>query len=49
VCSTVILRISLSADPEFSGWIAAAALLTGILSQLIYVYFSRLEEQEESD
>jgi len=46
VCSTVILRISLSADPEFSGWIAATALLTGILSQMIYVYFSRLEEQE---
>jgi len=46
VCSTVILRISLSADPEFSGWIAATALLTGILSQLIYVYFSKLEEQE---
>jgi hypothetical protein len=46
VCSTVILRISLSAEPEFSGWIAAAALITGILSQLIYVYFSRLEERE---
>lgn len=46
VCSTVILRISLSADPIYGGWIAAAALLTGILSQLIYVYFSRLEQQE---
>jgi len=44
VSSTVILRISLSAEPVLSGWIAAAALLTGILSQAIYVYFSRLDE-----
>jgi len=43
VCSTVILRISLSADPQFSGWIAAVALVTGILSQLIYVYFRTME------
>lgn len=47
VCSTVILRISLSADPQFSGWIAAVALLTGILSQLIYVYFSSLEQRQK--
>jgi hypothetical protein len=46
VCSTVILRISLSADPIYGGWIAATALLTGILSQLIYVYFSKLEEKD---
>jgi len=45
VSSTVILRISLSANPELSGWIAATALLTGIISQSIYVYFSRLEEK----
>ncbi|MCC5913313.1 MAG: hypothetical protein JJU46_02955 [Balneolaceae bacterium] len=49
VCSTVILRISLSAEPELSGWVAAAALLTGILSQLIYVYFSRLEEKSDGE
>lgn len=50
VCSTVILRISLSADPTFSGWIAAVALVTGILSQLIYVYFRTVEirSQEEN-
>jgi len=48
VCSTVILRISLSAEPEISGWIAAAALITGILSQAIYVYFSRLENRENN-
>lgn len=48
VCSTVILRISLSADPQYSGWIAAAALVTGILSQLIYVYFSRIEKSDNS-
>ena len=47
VSSTVILRISLSAEPELSGWIAAAALLTGIISQAIYVYFSRLKKQGE--
>ena len=45
VSSTVILRISLSADPAFSGWVAAVALLTGVLSQLIYVYFSHLENK----
>lgn len=45
VSSTVILRISLSADPQYSGWVAAAALITGILSQLIYVYFSRLDSK----
>lgn len=43
VSSTVILRISLSAAPEYSGWIAAAAVLTGVISQLIYVYFMRLQ------
>lgn len=48
VSSTVILRISLSAAPEYSGWIAAVAVITGILSQLIYVYFSRLEQKEET-
>jgi hypothetical protein len=47
VSSTVILRISLSADPAFSGWVAAVALLTGVLSQLIYVYFSHLENKSE--
>lgn len=46
VCSTVILRISLSAEPQYSGWIAATALITGILSQLIYVYFTNLEMKE---
>ncbi|WP_340105286.1 hypothetical protein [Rhodohalobacter sp. 8-1] len=45
VCSTVILRISLSVESELSGWIAAIAAVTGILSQLIYVYFIRLEEE----
>jgi len=55
VCSTVILRISLSLESELSGWIAAVAALTGILSQLIYIYFIRLEdefkekEQEQED
>jgi len=47
VCSTVILRISLSADPAYSGWIAAAAVCTGMLSQLIYVYFTRLSNSED--
>ncbi|AXJ00125.1 hypothetical protein CYPRO_0848 [Cyclonatronum proteinivorum] len=46
VSSTVILRISLSADPIYGGWIAAVALLTGILSQLIYVYLSKLEQKQ---
>ncbi|MCH8487167.1 MAG: hypothetical protein LAT75_09880 [Candidatus Cyclonatronum sp.] len=46
VSSTVILRISLSADPIYGGWIAAVALLTGIISQLIYVYLSRLEQNQ---
>lgn len=46
VCSTVILRISLSVESELSGWIAAVAALTGILSQVIYIYFSYLEEDE---
>ena len=45
VCSTVILRISLSVESQYSGWIAAVAALTGILSQVIYVYFIRLEEE----
>lgn len=45
VCSTVILRISLSVESELSGWIAAVAAVTGILSQLIYVYFIKLEEE----
>ncbi len=49
VCSTVILRISLSADPQYGGWIAATALITGILSQLIYVYFSRIEKRESEE
>lgn len=48
VCSTVILRISLSADPIYGGWIAAAALITGILSQMIYVYLSKLEQGEQN-
>lgn len=47
VCSTIILRISLSADPALSGWIAATAVVTGILSQLIYVYFNSLENSEK--
>ncbi|NBC25689.1 MAG: hypothetical protein GVY08_02435 [Bacteroidetes bacterium] len=47
VCSTVILRISLSADPAYSGWIAAAAVCTGMLSQLIYVYFTKLSKRED--
>jgi len=46
VCSTVILRISLSVESELSGWIAAVAAVTGILSQLIYIYFSYLEDDE---
>jgi hypothetical protein len=45
VCSTVILRISLSAEPEISGVLAAVAVITGILSQLIYIYFNSLEEK----
>ena len=45
VCSTVILRISLSIESELSGWIAAVAAITGILSQLIYIYFVKLEEE----
>jgi len=45
VSSTVILRISLSADPVYSGWIAASAVLTGVISQLIYVYFMKLQEK----
>ena len=47
VCSTVILRISLSVESEISGWIAAAAAITGILSQLIYIYFIKLEEEND--
>ena len=47
VCSTVILRISLSVESELSGWIAAVAAVTGILSQLIYIYFVKLEEEFE--
>lgn len=47
VCSTVILRISLSVESELSGWIAAVAAVTGILSQLIYIYFIRLEDEFE--
>ena len=47
VCSTVILRISLSVDAPLSGWIAAAAAITGILSQLIYVYFRAVEERKD--
>lgn len=46
VCSTIILRISLSVESELSGWIAAVAAVTGILSQLIYIYFSYLEDDE---
>jgi len=49
VCSTVILRISLSAEPEISGLLAAVAVITGILSQLIYVYFTSLEKRLEND
>ena len=50
VCSTIILRISLSVDSELSGWIAAVAAITGILSQLIYLYFVNLEvETKESE
>jgi len=49
VCSTVILRISLSAEPAFSGWIAATAVITGILSQLIYVYFTTLEKRAKDE
>jgi len=48
VCSTVILRISLSVDSAYSGWIAAAAAVTGILSQLIYIYFRSMEKRYES-
>lgn len=47
VSSTIILRLSLSASPEYGGWIAAAGVLTGVLSQLIYVYFSYLQKQKE--
>lgn len=46
VCSTVILRISLSVESELSGWIAAVAAVTGILSQLIYIYFMSLEDDQ---
>lgn len=49
VCSTVILRISLSVESELSGWIAAAAAVTGILSQLIYIYFRSMEKQTERE
>ena len=49
VCSTVILRISLSAEPEISGIIAAVAVITGILSQLIYIYFTSLEAKVNED
>jgi len=49
VCSTVILRISLSAEPEISGILAAVAVITGILSQLIYIYFVSLEEKFKKD
>lgn len=45
VCSTVILRISLSAEPQISGILAAVAVITGILSQLIYIYFNSLENK----
>lgn len=43
VCSTVILRLSLSAEPEISGIVAAVAVITGILSQVIYIYFNSIE------
>lgn len=49
VCSTVILRISLSVESELSGWIAAVAAITGILSQLIYIYFRSMEEKKEDE
>ena len=49
VCSTVILRISLSVDAPLSGWIAAVAAVTGILSQLIYIYFRAIEERRGNE
>ena len=49
VCSTVILRISLSVDAPLSGWIAAVAAVTGILSQLIYIYFRSIEEKRSGE
>lgn len=49
VCSTVMLRISLSAEPEISGIIAAVAVITGILSQLIYIYFNSIETKFQKD
>jgi hypothetical protein len=49
VCSTVILRISLSAEPEISGIIAAVAVITGILSQLIYIYFNSIEDKFQEE
>jgi len=45
VCSTVILRLSLSAEPEISGIVAAVAVITGILSQVIYIYFNSIEQK----
>lgn len=36
--------LSVGRTGTFSGWIAVAALLTGTLSQAIYVYFNRLDE-----
>lgn len=45
VCSTVILRISLSAEPEISGILAAVAVITGILSQSIYIYFNSIDSK----
>lgn len=49
VCSTVILRVSLSVDSALSGWIAVAAAVTGILSQLIYIYFRSIEEKRSDE
>lgn len=49
VCSTVILRLSLSAEPEISGIVAAVAVITGILSQVIYIYFNSIEVKFKSD
>lgn len=49
VCSTVILRLSLSAEPEISGIVAAVAVITGILSQVIYIYFNSIEQKFKND
>ena len=46
IASTILVRISLSVDNEYGVLVAVGAVVVGILSQLIYRYFSWLEVDE---